>query len=172
MPDNVRSVRDRGNIQTFFANYLNNLQEFHDEIRTAIKGLPQSALDWTPGVGINSLSALVVHLTGAERYWVGDVIAGESSGRDREAEFQVQGLSEQQLIQRLSENEEYIRQALEPFSLQELDTMRTSPRNGRSVSVGWALCHVLKHTALHLGHMQITRQLWQQRESVSKTESK
>jgi hypothetical protein len=30
--------------------------------------------------------------------------------------------------------------------------------------VGWALCHILKHTALHLGHLQITRQLWEQRQ--------
>lgn len=151
-------------MQSFFAAYLNNLQEFHDEIRTAIKGLPQDALDWTPGPETNSLSALVVHLTGAERYWIGDVIGGEPSGRDREAEFKVQGLSEQELIRRLSKNEEFIRKALEPLALQELDAMRTSPRNGRGATVGWALCHVLKHTSLHLGHMQITLQLWKQRQ--------
>jgi len=152
-------------MQAFFEVYLTNLQEFHDEIRTAIKGLPQEALDWTPGPEINSVSALVVHLTGAEHYWIGDVIGGEPSGRDREAEFKVQGLSERELIQRLSKNEEVIRKALEPLALQELDAMRTSPRNGRSVTVGWALCHVLKHSALHLGHMQIMRQLWEQRKS-------
>ena len=151
-------------MQSFFAAYLNNLQEFHDEIRTAIKGLPQDALDWTPGPEINSVCTLVVHLTGAERYWIGDVIGGEPSGRDREAEFKVQGLSEQELIRRLSKNEEFIRKALEPLALQELDAMRTSPRNGRGVTVGWALCHVLKHTSLHLGHMQITLQLWKQRQ--------
>ena len=153
-------------MQSFLANYLNNLQEFHDEIRTAIKGLPQSALDWTPGAEINSITALVVHLTGAERYWIGDVVAGELHERDREAEFRVQGVSEEQLIQRLSENESYIQKALEPLALQELEESRVSPRNGRSMTVGWALCHVLKHTALHLGHMQITRQLWEQRQSL------
>jgi uncharacterized damage-inducible protein DinB len=151
------------NMQPFFIDYLNNLQEFHDEIRTAIKGLPQEALDWTPEAEINSLNVLVTHLSGAERYWIGDVIAGEPSMRDREAEFRVQGLSEQDLIQRLRLNEDFIQKALERLALQELEEPRTSPRNGRSVTVGWALCHVLKHTALHLGHMQITRQLWEQR---------
>ena len=29
----------------------------------------------------------------------------------------------------------------------------------------WCLAHALEHTALHLGHMQIMRQLWRQRES-------
>jgi ankyrin repeat protein len=31
--------------------------------------------------------------------------------------------------------------------------------------VAWCLAHALEHTALHLGHMQITRQLWEQRGS-------
>ena len=151
-------------MQAFYADYLKNLLEFHDEIRSAIKGLPQEALDWTPGPEFNSVSALVVHLTGAERYWIGDVIAGEPKERDREAEFEVRGVAEKELIRRLSENETYIRNTLEPIALQELEALRTSPRNGRSVTVGWALCHVLKHTALHLGHLQITRQLWEQRQ--------
>ena len=151
-------------MEAFYADYLKNLLEFHDEIRAAIKGLPQEALDWTPGAEINPVSALVVHLTGAERYWIGDVIAGDPMERDREAEFKVQGIAERELNRRLGENEVYIQKALEPLALQELEAMRTSPRNGRSVTVGWALCHVLKHTALHLGHMQITRQLWEQRQ--------
>lgn len=148
----------------FFTAYLNNLQEHHDEIRTAIKGLSPSALDWTPGAEINSLSVLVTHLTGAERYWIGDVIAGEPKERDREAEFRVKGLSEQDLLRRLSGNEAYFQKVLEPLALQVLEQSRISPRNGKSVTVGWALCHVLKHTSLHLGHMQITRQLWEQRQ--------
>jgi len=30
----------------------------------------------------------------------------------------------------------------------------------RSVSVRWCILHVLEHYAQHLGHMQLTRQLW------------
>lgn len=29
-------------------------------------------------------------------------------------------------------------------------------------TVAWRLAHALEHTALHLGHMEITRQLWEQ----------
>jgi uncharacterized damage-inducible protein DinB len=151
-------------MQPFFTTYLNNLQEIHDEIRNAIKGLPEEALDWTPGAEINSINALVIHLTGAERYWIGDVIARDPATRDRESEFKAQGLTEQILLQRLERNEEYFLKALGMLTLQELDATRSVPRNGRSVSVGWALCHVLKHTSLHLGHMQIMRQLWEQRQ--------
>jgi uncharacterized damage-inducible protein DinB len=152
-------------MQTFYTTYLNNLQEHHDEIRNAIKELSPEGLDWVAGPKINSLSVLVTHLSGAERYWIGDVIAGDPKERNREAEFQVKGLSEQDLLQRLSDNEAYFQKAMEPLTLQELEASRISPRNGQSVTVGWVLCYVLKHTALHVGHIQITWQLWEQRKS-------
>ena len=152
-------------MQPFFAAYLNNLQELHDEIRQIIKELPQEALDWNFGAETNSVNVLIVHLTGSERYWIGDVIAGEPSGRDREAEFKVRGWSGEELLERLSETESYLQKVLGTLYLPILDKKRVSPRNGREVTVGWALGHALKHTALHLGHLQITRQLWEQKHS-------
>jgi uncharacterized damage-inducible protein DinB len=153
-------------MQPFFTDYLNNLQELHDEIRQIVEELPPEALDWNFGPETNSVSVLVVHLTGSERYWIGDVIAGESSGRDREAEFKVRGWLGEALLQRLSETEIYLQKVLESLSLPALDKKRVSPRNGREVTVGWALGHALKHTALHVGHLQIARQLWGQKQAL------
>lgn len=153
-------------MQPFFTDYLNNLQELHRDIRTALEGLPQAALDWTLDPEINSLSVLVVHVTGSERYWLGDVVAGENSNRDREAEFKVRGLSSEMLLQRLSDVEAYLQLVLERLTIQDLETPRISPRNGREVTVAWAMGHALKHTALHLGHVQIMRQLWEQRQET------
>jgi uncharacterized damage-inducible protein DinB len=153
-------------MQSFFSNILNNLQELHDDIRSAVKGLPPIALDWTPGPDMNSINVLTVHLTGAERFWLGDVVAREPSGRDRETEFKVQGLSETSLVARLKANEDYLQKTLAPFTLQILDEERVSPRNGRVVTVGWALGHALKHTALHVGQIQLMRQLWDQQQSL------
>jgi uncharacterized damage-inducible protein DinB len=152
-------------MQLFYSDYLDNLKEIHNEIRAAILGLPQEALDWVPGVEMNSIAVLVVHLLGAERYWIGDVIASEPSGRDREAEFEVRGKTENELLLKLGEVEKYIEKALEEMSIGELEEKRLSPRNGREVTVGWALLHALKHTTLHAGHIQITRQAWGQRQS-------
>jgi uncharacterized damage-inducible protein DinB len=149
-------------MQPFYESYMDNLHELHDEIRTAIKELSQEALDWTPGPGMNSINVLVVHLTGAERYWMGDVLLGEPSSRDREAEFQIKGLSSIELANRLSEIENFVKKAMDGLTLVDLDKKRISPRNGREVTVGYLLPYVLKHVALHLGHVQITKQLWEQ----------
>lgn len=75
----------------FFEAYLDRLQELHAGILRAIDGLPAAALDWVPGPGMNPIAVLVVHAAGAERYWIGDVVARDPSDRDRAAEFWVQG---------------------------------------------------------------------------------
>ena len=150
-------------MQPFFEDYLNNLQELHHDIAGAIEALPQTAFDWSPPESsLNSISVLIVHLTGAERYWIGDVIARESSGRDREAEFQVREMRLDVLTDRLEDNLVYARRVLETLTVQDLESLRISPRNGSEVTVAWALAHALKHTALHVGHIQIMRQLWEQ----------
>jgi hypothetical protein len=74
-------------MQAIFEDYQQRLDRLYADIERAIAGLSQEALDWTPGPEMNSICALVVHLTGAGRYWIGDVAARESSGRDRAAEF-------------------------------------------------------------------------------------
>jgi len=152
-------------MQPFFEDYLNNLQELHNDIQSVIEKFPQTAFDWTPPeVDLNSISVLIFHLTGAERYWLGDVVTRESSGRDREAEFQVRGMDHDALTDRLANSLVYIRPVLEKLTLQDLEKSRISPRDGREVTVAWALAHALKHTAIHVGHIQITGQLWEQRQ--------
>lgn len=147
-------------MQQFFEDYLNILQRLHTDALKAFEGLPQEALDWIPAMEMNSFGVLVTHLTGAERYWIGDVAGEEPSGRIREQEFQVQGLNSDTLAKRLSDSFNYARCHLEKLTVQELELLRTVPQDGQKVTVGWALAHAIEHTALHVGHMQILRQWW------------
>ncbi len=152
-------------METYFNDYFDHLQRLHAELEQVLDGLPQAALDWMPGEGMNSLAVLAVHVAGAERFWIGDVIAGESSRRDREAEFRTQGLDAGLIKERLSASLAYSRGVLEGLRVSDLQAMRASPRDGRQFSIGWSLAHILEHTALHLGHMQVTRQVWEQNQS-------
>ena len=150
-------------MQPFYEVYCQTMQTRHDEILKALNGLPPKALDWVSGPGMNSISVMVFHLTGAERYWIGDIAAQESSNRDREAEFKVHDVTMDVLKKRLDDNLVYARKALEKFTLQDLEAPRVVPRDGSSVTAGRALLHALEHMTLHLGHIQITRQLWDQK---------
>jgi uncharacterized damage-inducible protein DinB len=150
-------------MQTFFTEYLNLLQDCHNGILEALEGLSPAALDWVPGQEMNSISVLVFHLTGAERFWIGDIAAQESSNRDRDAEFRVHGVGMDILKKRLSDNLEYARSALDKMSLQDLESSRVRPSDGSEFTVAWALLHALEHATSHLGQIQITRQLWEQK---------
>ena len=39
-----------------------------------------------------AIAVMVFHLTGAERFLIGEVITGDNSNRDRDAEFKVHGM--------------------------------------------------------------------------------
>lgn len=138
-------------------------RNLHQDIELALAGLPPEALDWTPGPEMNSINALVVHLTGAEKFLSSDVVMGQPSGRDRAAEFQIAGLQPDELIARLRQSEAVLRAAFEQLSLEDLEKERTDPRDGRTVRPAWALLHALDHTGMHTGQIQLTSQLWKQR---------
>ncbi len=147
---------------TFFEEYLKRMQIRHEEIYKAVEGLPSAALDWMPAPDTNSMSVLIFHLTGAERYWIGDIAAQDPSDRDRDAEFKVHDVGADVLKKRLDDNLAYARKALAKFTLQDLEAPRVVPRDGSKTTVADALLHALEHMTLHLGHIQITRQLWEQ----------
>lgn len=145
-----------------FADYIERLSDLHQDFAQAIGGLSVTALDWVAGAEMNSLCVLVVHTTGATRFWVGDVAMGEPSNRVRASEFQAKGYDETRLRQRLDETFGYVEGALARLSLDDLAVVRLVPGRDQQYRVGWALFHALEHVGLHLGHAQMTRQLWNQ----------
>lgn len=151
-----------------FQDYLERITDLHQEILSAIEGLSPEALNWKPrqetSVDMNSINVLIVHLCGAERYWIGDVACGDISGRVRAEEFQVSGLDVDFLVEKVNAATLYAQTALEKLSIDDLGKDGTSRRDGHKFTVGWALLHALEHTAMHLGHMQITRQLWNEKQ--------
>jgi len=87
------------------------------------------------------------------------VIAGDKSNRDRDAEFKVKGMDAESLVMRLTGNRAYIAGVLAELTLTDLEKIRMF-RNQREVTVSWVLGHALKHTATHMGQIQLTREMW------------
>ncbi len=139
------------------------LEIMHQQIAQAIAGLTPEALDWTPGPDVPSLAVLVTHTCGAERYWIGDVAGGDISHRDRDAEFRAADLNTAMLLAHLDEVLAHSKGVLEALTLDDLEAVRVSPRDGRQYTTAWALAHALEHTGIHLGHVQIIRQWWDRR---------
>lgn len=139
------------------------LAMLHQSINKAIDGLPDEALDWSPGPEMNTLSVLMAHTLGAERFWIGDIAGEEPSGRVRGDEFITSGKSVGHFAERSREVLAHSQSVLARLSTEELEKRRGVPQSDRQVTVAWAVLHALEHTALHAGHIEITRQLWEQR---------
>jgi uncharacterized damage-inducible protein DinB len=138
---------------------IENLVERMDGL---FSDLPHEALDWTPDPGMNSMTILIVHITGALQYWVGEILGGEPVQRDRSAEFQAENLSKGELHNRLNATLAQVKRVFEKVTLADLEGERYSTIHKDYFNGAFALAHALEHTALHVGHMEITRELWEQ----------
>ncbi len=145
-------------------NYLQRIEDLRGQVCDLIAGLPAEALNWRPIESVeahatNSLAVLAAHIAGAEHFWIGEVIGGRPPTRDRPIEFATQATDAGELCYLLEQTGAETREVF--FALNETDLNSTREVDDRTVPVRWGILHVIDHTALHLGHMQITYQLWQ-----------
>jgi uncharacterized damage-inducible protein DinB len=147
-------------------NFLSRIEDQRRVVRELIADLPVAALNWRPivraeGEAFNSIGVMVTHLAGAEHFWITEVVGRRPATRVRETEFRVQGAQASALLDLLTAVREETLEVFSEFNETTLDENRlVVGRSIPEVTVRWALMHVVEHTALHIGHMQITRQLW------------
>ena len=156
----------------YFEDYVDRMLTMHNDYKKTISGLSVEALDWVPGPDMNSLTVMIVHATAVERFMVGDMVALIPSNRVRADEFLAKGMDEAALVARLDDTLVFVRETVSKLTLEDLVAIRELPKLSAGASkppttmetltVGWALMQALMHAALHLGHAQITRQLWDQ----------
>jgi uncharacterized damage-inducible protein DinB len=152
---------------SFFTEFESFLGTHHDSMRASIQDLPGEALDWSSNHVRNSLVVLTCHVTGSERFWMGNVIANDPHPRDRDAEFRMQGVAESELRERIGNAESYSVKVLATLAEADLGSARVFTWKGKETrrSVGWVLLHVLEHTAYHAGQMNLIRKTWLDRSS-------
>ena len=145
------------------ASYLERIDDLRRLVREAVHDLPADALNWRPIEGVedhatNSLAVLATHIAGAEHFWITEVVGSAPASRDRKAEFLARAADAaeiESLLERTGEQSGDVLAQLGPEDME--DTRQVS---GRIVPVRWCILHVIDHTALHLGQMQLTYQLW------------
>jgi uncharacterized damage-inducible protein DinB len=144
-------------------NYLQRIEDLRGQVGELIADLPEEALNWYPIKGedehaTNSLAALAAHIAGSEHFWIGEVVGGYPPTRDRDGEFATLASDASQLLPLLAKTAAETREVFSDLSETALEGTREA--RDRRVSVRWCILHVIDHTALHLGHMQITYQMW------------
>ncbi len=143
--------------------YLQMITDLRGQVRGLIADLPVEALNWRPieaaeERATNSLATLAAHVAGAEHYWIGEVVGGRPATRDRGAEFATEAAAAADLARQLDNVGVETKAVFLTLTAAQLGGERQA--RGRRVPVRWCILHVIDHTALHLGHMQLTYQLW------------
>lgn len=153
-------------MEPIFADVIQRLETMHGEYFQYMDGLSMEELDWSPGRAMNSLCVLVVHVTAAERFWIGAVV-DDNITRDRPAEFSAAGYELPALKALFSANIAFSREAFKSAQASRLgevvDVSRYRHWPPQRFTRGWALMQCVAHTAEHLGHAGMTRQLLDRR---------
>ena len=130
-----------------------------------LDGLPAEVLNRpVPLAEANSLFALATHLLGSTEFWVLQMGAGRDVGRDRDAEFHASG-SYHDLAAHAGRLVATLHDVLPGLGAEDLDRPGHGDRRpsmlpaGQPVTVRDCLLHAIEHSGLHLGQIQITRQL-------------
>ena len=145
----------------FFVDYLGLLEGLQRRLHKDVRDLPAEAMDWSPGPQMNSVAVLLAHITGVLREGI-DIALDDPPSRVRAQEFQTRGVLSAEMLRRLDAVINCARGALPRLGLTDLSKERTDEDG--IVTCGWALLHALEHAYMHLGHVQLTCQMWRQRE--------
>lgn len=131
--------------------------------------LSTNALNWKPlYADTNSVAALCAHMCGVVRWWVQQGLTGQDVGRQRDTEFVATvddsgnlsfwGTS-RPIADVISETRSISREILanlDPSALAQQSAVDTlGPQLNR-----WALVHTIDELAQHVGHMELTIQLY------------
>lgn len=141
-----------------------HLRLTRDAYRETIRGMDQAALNWVPGPDTNSAAVLVVHIAGSERELL-HTIRGLPVERDRDAEFRATAESDGELLARLGQMDAAFEEMAPYITAADLASPRTR-WNGKTNSGLYWLLHDVSHLREHLGHIQLTKQLYERQQET------
>ncbi len=144
-----------------------SLEQLSNRILAELEAVPPEALNWRPPLpDTNTMYVLAIHTAAAAEWWIVGAAAGKPVQRDRPAEFQSSG-DLATVKSWYAEKLAAVHQAAAELSDADLSAKRsytTLRGSAEENTAAYCLLHAIEHAAEHLGHIQMTRQLWGQQE--------
>jgi hypothetical protein len=136
------------------------------QICVALRDLTPSQLNWRPDTGTaNSAYAIAGHVVAATRVYALGFGCAQPVQRDRPAEFAGSGHDAIQVIARVEAFAAEVRRAMAALTAGDLDRRLEPARELwgtgeiHEISARDALVESIRHAALHLGELRLTRDL-------------
>ncbi|HWZ15961.1 MAG TPA: DUF1572 family protein [Mucilaginibacter sp.] len=129
------------------------------KLRDEIKNFKDENSIWRTADGItNSAGTLVLHLLGNLNYTVGALLGGTGYVRNREQEFSLTGVPQQQLIADIESLIGVIKTSLNGIDQARLDETYALEMFGKK-STAWYLTFFYGHLNYHLGQINYLRRI-------------
>ena len=139
---------------------LENLADTRNAYRETIRGMDKDALNWRPGPDTNSAAALIVHIVGSQGALISAILQVPFE-RDRDAEFRATTESDTELLALLDQQEALLNELAPRITEADLTEIRERTDGRKNTGLYW-LFHNLTHQREHLGHIQLTKQMYEQ----------
>jgi hypothetical protein len=139
------------------------LKALHSDMQFLIKGVPSAGLNWQPGTNTNSLWALTLHTLGTTLHLLATAADIEPRWQawQRATELAASGDDPGLLLAAIRNMDDFLDKV---FSVLEEESPEIE-RDwlGKPKPVSYLVAHAVEHAGRHVGHMELTRQLWDQR---------
>jgi hypothetical protein len=142
----------------------------HDQLRDEVSQMDATAINWVPTAGANSISTIITHVVGSEAETL-RCVAGLPSERDRGAEFVGKELTLGEILELLDRADDLIsavKQHLDPDRLKSVIALPTLPTEEMRSGLTWLLGNY-GHIREHVGHIQLTKRLYQEESPASRS---
>jgi hypothetical protein len=146
--------------------YARELGWILDQMCAALGGLTAAQLNWRPSTGAaNSAYAIASHVVGSTRVYALGFGCGYPVERDRAAEFAAVGADPGRLVATIRQLAQEVDAALAALPPSELDRRVVPPPalwgtgEPHAISRRDALVESIRHAALHLGELRLTRDM-------------
>lgn len=132
-------------------------------LKSEIEAYRNEANLWRIDRGIaNSAGNLCLHLIGNLNTYIGATLGGTSYIRNRELEFSLKDLPQQELLKMIDETKTIVNQTLEGLSNEQINGEYPLLVFDEKTSTEFFLVHLTTHLTYHLGQVNYHRRLLDQ----------
>ena len=132
----------------------------HQQLRDIVREMDSDQLNWSPAPKANSVAVIVTHTLASELDTL--LLVRDLTGdRDRDAEFRTVAPGASDLLAAIDRADELLTQHGEHIIVDDLMATRTRPNRDPQIGLHW-LINNYGHAREHLGHLQLTTQMYQQ----------
>jgi uncharacterized damage-inducible protein DinB len=125
-----------------------------------VEGVSQEALNWQPGSEMNSIAQLVRHVTAVQNVLLERGL-GNSPAYDHAHSLRNDPATKEELLGLIAEAGAKKDDQLARLDAMDMSETIETPRG--AMLRAYYVIHVADHGQEHLGHAEITKQLWEQR---------